>query len=66
LNYTVDEANALGASVFTYPGVNIIKELNGKEIKAQDKILRSKDLRPLASILTTKLLSPRISKETSK
>jgi len=56
LNYTVDEANALGASVFTYPGVNIIKELNGKEIKAQDKDIEIERLKTTCFNLNNKAI----------
>lgn len=56
MNYTVDEANALGASVFTYPGVNIIKELNGKEIKAQDKDIEIERLKTTCFNLNNKAI----------
>ena len=56
LNYTLDEANALGASIFTYPGINIIKELNGKEIKAQDKDIEIERLKTTCFNLNNKAI----------
>ena len=50
----MDEVNALGASVFTYPGINIIKELNGKEIRAQDKDIEIERLKTTCFNLNNK------------
>ena len=56
MNYTIDEANAIGASVFTYPGVNIIRELTGKEIKAQDKDIEIERLKTTCFNLNNKAI----------
>ena len=43
-------------SVFTYPGVNIIRELTGKEIKSQDKDIEIERLKTTCFNLNNKAI----------
>ena len=56
LNHTVDETNAFVGSVFSYPGINIIKELTGKEIKNQDKDIEIERLKTTCFNLNNKAI----------
>ena len=56
LNYTQDDIAAVSNSVFTYPGVNIIKELNGKAIASQDKDIEIERLKTTCFNLNNKAM----------
>ena len=56
INHTVDEIAAISNSVFTYPGVNIIKELNGKAIVSQNKDIEIERLKTTCFNLNNKAI----------
>ena len=53
LNYTNDNGDVVG-NAFTYPAINIIKELNGKEIISQDKDIEIERLKTTCFNLNNK------------